>query len=145
MKEKNGRLDRSERLTVCLFFNFHRGAGSVDVKLVDGPGKCSGRLAVQDEGQWKQVSADGWADERSDIVCKHLECGDKSRRSKKDKFIKGTGDMVTMTCGKDASNIADCKTNPNPSGKAQHPVGITCEGEFLTRRVSSLSFRSDSQ
>ncbi|XP_037540471.1 scavenger receptor cysteine-rich type 1 protein M130 [Nematolebias whitei] len=121
------RAKRGHRIT-CSTVPYVVCAGSVDVKLVDGPGKCSGRLAVQDEGQWKQVSSAGWTDEGSDIVCKHFECGDKSRRNNKDKFIKGTGDTVTMTCEKDSSKISDCKISPNPSSKTQDPVGITCEG-----------------
>ncbi|XP_017266705.1 scavenger receptor cysteine-rich type 1 protein M130 [Kryptolebias marmoratus] len=100
-------------------------AENMDVKLVDGPGKCAGRLEVQQEGRWKQVRS-GWGDKNSDNVCKLLKCGNKSRKNS-DKFRKGKGDLLTMKCSENIAHISECSTQNNQAKQQEDAVEITCD------------------
>ncbi|XP_047187233.1 scavenger receptor cysteine-rich type 1 protein M160 isoform X3 [Scophthalmus maximus] len=104
-------------------------AGSVSVRLEDGPGKCAGRLEIQYEGRWKQVYEQNWTDTNSNTVCKQMNCGNKHLSPHRDKFIHGSGDFLTKTveCNTEASTIHECFPN-NPKGPSKsEAVGITCE------------------
>ncbi|XP_056241245.1 scavenger receptor cysteine-rich type 1 protein M160 [Seriola aureovittata] len=115
-------------------------ADSIRVRLKDGPGRCAGRVEIQYEGQWRQVSKNQW-DDKSDTVCKELNCGNKS---KTETFMKGPDNFLanTVKCKSDASTISDCLTNSesNTAPSQRETVGITCEEHevvFLSRDESS--------
>ncbi|XP_022618651.1 scavenger receptor cysteine-rich type 1 protein M130-like [Seriola dumerili] len=102
-------------------------ADSISVRLKDGPGRCAGRVEIQYEGEWRQVSKNEW-DDKSDVVCRQLGCGNKS---KPETFIKGPDNFLanTVKCKPGASTISDCLTNSESKtapGQREN-VGITCE------------------
>ncbi|XP_075332264.1 scavenger receptor cysteine-rich type 1 protein M130 [Odontesthes bonariensis] len=103
-------------------------SGSVDVKLVDGPGKCAGRLAVNYQGQWRRVQNNNWKKEYGDAICKHLECGSDSIAADNEEFTQGSGDFLTMDCNLNSKNISECfnidQNRPQGDVKA---VGIICK------------------
>lgn len=134
-------LFRNESKVGQILFSCYPDSESRDVKLVDGPGKCSGRLEVLQEGRWKQVSSIGWKDENSNQVCKRLKCGDK--RKEKHKFKMRAGDTVSLRCKNGKSDIFQCDFIPISAGGNQDSVGITCDGEVFFFDVinSPLPFR----
>ncbi|XP_040009026.1 antigen WC1.1 [Xiphias gladius] len=104
-------------------------AGSIAVRLTDGPGKCAGRLEIQHEGGWRQVDKNGWTDINSDTVCKQMKCGRNS--ASLEKFRQGSGDFLRhiVSCNSSDSHISACFTNKmsnNAFGK-EETVGITCQ------------------
>ncbi|XP_071331666.1 scavenger receptor cysteine-rich type 1 protein M160 isoform X2 [Trachinotus anak] len=119
-KRNSNSLCSSQAYVVC--------AGSISVRLKDGPGKCAGRLEVQYEGRWK-VYKNEWTKINSEIVCKQLNCGSKGEVSHK-KFCNGSDDFLTTTvkCNPDVKTISECfnNTSNNPSDKEDR-VEITCE------------------
>ncbi|KAM4570532.1 scavenger receptor cysteine-rich type 1 protein M130 [Fundulus diaphanus] len=100
-------------------------SGSVNVRLVDGPGVCAGRLEVEHEGQWKTAVSENWQDTHSKMVCKQLNCGDAETNSDQ-KFAKGNEPSLTLTCdGK--SSISDCiKDTPKVQELRNNYISITC-------------------
>ncbi|KAK5621494.1 hypothetical protein CRENBAI_003996 [Crenichthys baileyi] len=102
-------------------------SGSVNVKLVDGPGRCAGKLEVQHEDQWKTAISDKWDETFSAVVCKQLECGASGNKSSKT-FDKRTGNFLTLSCnnGTQISDISECITDDKGT-QVNDQVEITCE------------------
>ncbi|XP_041802231.1 antigen WC1.1 [Chelmon rostratus] len=103
-------------------------ADSMDVRLMDGPGTCAGRLEIQYEGQWRRVAKDGWTADNSDAVCRQQGCGNSRKSASADKFSPGSGDFFNkaVTCKKNALHISECTIGDSitvPSETAE----ITCE------------------
>ncbi|XP_078110438.1 scavenger receptor cysteine-rich type 1 protein M160 isoform X2 [Sander vitreus] len=105
-------------------------AGSIEVDLLDGPGKCAGRVEIQHEGKWHRVNEAEWTTGNSDAVCKQLNCGSRRALPTPEKFSQGSNDFLrkTVKCNSDAKHISECitgaKSNDQPNPVA---VGITCE------------------
>ncbi|XP_074537958.1 scavenger receptor cysteine-rich type 1 protein M130 isoform X2 [Halichoeres trimaculatus] len=120
-------------------------ADSVDVRLVDAPGSCAGRVEVKYEGKWQRVDKKSWTDSNSNTVCRQLQCGEKRQNSdSEEKFSQGSGDFlpVAIQCKQSASKIADCmKKDPVSSVGTREAVGITCEKDkvvFLQKSCSGM-------
>lgn len=101
------------------------------MRLVDGPGRCAGRLEIQ------HISPEGRVKDSESIqaslprICHLLGCGNKVR-TVKGKFSPGSGQFfpLPLKCGPGADNISDCieykVLSPNGKGEA---LMLTCEGE----------------
>nr|XP_043895017.1 scavenger receptor cysteine-rich type 1 protein M160 isoform X2 [Solea senegalensis] len=105
-------------------------AGSLDVRLVDAPGKCAGRVEVLYEGSWKQVSTDQWTDDNSDTVCRQISCGRRQNSdSPKQQLGGSSGNFLTQTlnCSKNTSSISECFTQTSKKASGTEAVRITCD------------------
>ncbi|XP_070694977.1 scavenger receptor cysteine-rich type 1 protein M130 [Pempheris klunzingeri] len=104
-------------------------SGSVNSRLVDGLGKCAGKVEIHYEGRWQRVDKKEWREATSNTVCKQHNCG--SWRIL-EKFSQGSGDFLpkTVTCLSSAKNISECTMAPtkntNPP-REKEAVGIICE------------------
>lgn len=45
------------------------------VRLVNGSNRCSGRVEVYQDDNWKRVCRSDWGKEEADVVCKEINCG----------------------------------------------------------------------
>ncbi|KAM4610649.1 scavenger receptor cysteine-rich type 1 protein M160 [Polymixia lowei] len=105
-------------------------AGSLRVRLSDGPDECAGRVEIKHKGQWKKPVEKGWTDENSDVVCNDLDCGNAKRSASREKFTKGSSQFlhVTVTCTTASTNISDCQiTNTIKPKSGSAAAGITCQ------------------
>ncbi|XP_054465198.1 scavenger receptor cysteine-rich type 1 protein M130 isoform X1 [Anoplopoma fimbria] len=101
---------------------------SMSVRLMDGPGKCAGRVEIEHEGKWKRVDQKDWKDTNSDIVCRLLGCGNKGSVGI---FSQGSGVFLAynVECNEKTTHISEClKDEQNNKVDGTKAIGITCSG-----------------
>ncbi|XP_068588843.1 scavenger receptor cysteine-rich type 1 protein M160 [Cebidichthys violaceus] len=118
-------------------------AASIGVRLIDGPGRCAGRVEIQHEDTWRRVYANKWKDINSDVICKQLDCG-KNQKSDLEQFSQGSSEFLAynVKCAKNAINISDCITTPiKQQDEKAMAKAITCEEHkvvFLSESCSGM-------
>ncbi|XP_034393319.1 scavenger receptor cysteine-rich type 1 protein M130 [Cyclopterus lumpus] len=117
-------------------------ADSMKVRLMDGPGKCAGRVEIEHEGKSLRVYQQRWTDTNLDTVCELLNCGKKGNAINLDKFSQGSGEFLlkAVQCKKNAKHISECITSSYNNPRKQ-VMGITCEEHkvvFLKGNLSCL-------
>ncbi|XP_026189180.1 scavenger receptor cysteine-rich type 1 protein M130 [Mastacembelus armatus] len=133
------RAKRDKKLFPCSSNAYVTCADSIQVRLMDSPGKCAGRVEIKHEGKWKQVDVKGWADTNADIVCEQLNCG-KQRKNSNERFSQGSHPQEFLSkhlnCDPNVVDISECfKDSSIPTNTVRETVGITCEAHkvvFLT-------------
>ncbi|KFV01262.1 Scavenger receptor cysteine-rich type 1 protein M130, partial [Pterocles gutturalis] len=111
------------------------------LRLVDGGGRCAGRVEVKHEGEWGSVCIynfileDRWAT----VVCRQLGCGRMASASPYAPFGQGTGRIwLQPFCRVSEAELQDC---PN-FGWGRHfcghewDIGVTC-AESLELRLAA--------
>jgi len=105
-------------------------AGSLSVRLSDGPGQCVGRLEVQFRGQWSLVEKNSRSnDDNTDAACKQLGCG-RARRDDQalGQFTQGSlTPFLQMTC-RESQNLSDCEMIQEKRRTINQATTIVCEG-----------------
>ncbi|KAK1784039.1 hypothetical protein P4O66_004355 [Electrophorus voltai] len=108
---------------------------SDSVRLVDGGGRCSGRVEVLHRGQWGTVCSDDWDMRDAAVVCRELGCGEAVDAVGNAYFGPGSGPiwMDNVTCSGSESTLKNCRS----AGWGKHNcnqtnnVGIICSGVRL--------------
>lgn len=110
-------------------------AGTGELRLVDGGGRCAGRVEVKHDGEWGSVCVYDfdWPARWGTVVCRQLGCGPLARASPYTPFGQGTGRiwLHPIFCQGSETMLRDC---PH-FGWGQHfcdherDVGVTCAGE----------------
>lgn len=106
-------------------------AGSLDVRLSDGLGRCSGRVELQWEGSWMSINSNGWTTVNSDMVCTHLECGTSIKENKLS-FIEGNKKQLEwhFKCESSSAKLHEClKIEKRPLSSREPNVQIVCQSK----------------
>ncbi|KAK4822751.1 hypothetical protein QYF61_019942 [Mycteria americana] len=117
-------------------------AGTGELRLVDGGGRCAGRVEVKYKGEWGSVCSYDfdWEARWAIVVCRQLGCGPVARASPYAPFGQGTGRiwLQPFFCLGNEAVLHDC---PN-FGWGRHfcnherDVGVTCAEAVELRLVA---------
>ncbi|NWS63925.1 DMBT1 protein, partial [Chunga burmeisteri] len=97
-------------------------SSSADLRLVNGPHRCAGRVEVLNAGQWGTICDDGWDLNDAAVVCRQLGCGRAEEAPGRAHFGSGTGriwlDDVACTGREDA--LVQCQARPWGRSNCNH-------------------------
>ncbi|XP_028275078.1 scavenger receptor cysteine-rich type 1 protein M130-like isoform X2 [Parambassis ranga] len=112
-----------------------------DVRLVGGANRCSGRLELKHNGEWREVdiSYSEWTLKQTAVMCRRLVCFSPFSASKRDYFTGRPVWKIRSSCIQHKSMMKECVLKDSFSSSS---LEITCM-ELLTRPNVSLSPSTD--
>ncbi|XP_075357934.1 scavenger receptor cysteine-rich type 1 protein M130-like [Mycteria americana] len=117
-------------------------AGTGELRLVDGGGRCAGRVEVKYEGEWGSVCSYDfdWEARWGIVVCRQLGCGPVARASPYAPFGQGTGRiwLQPFFCRGNEAVLHDCPHFGWGRHFCNHErdVGVTCAEAVELRLVA---------
>ncbi|XP_036439434.1 deleted in malignant brain tumors 1 protein-like [Colossoma macropomum] len=145
-EDQKSSISEYQTLTLTLESNFLNTSTvlvcSDSVRLVDGAGRCSGRVEVKFHQSWASVCESDFDQQDAEVVCRELGCGTpqtlqgalfgegKHQFGTKEFQCEGTENRL-LTC-----STSDREENTCTHGKA---VGLTCSGPEDVRLVDGSS------
>ncbi|XP_075050060.1 scavenger receptor cysteine-rich type 1 protein M130-like [Mixophyes fleayi] len=112
------------------------------LRLVNGPGRCAGRVEVYHQGQWGTICDDLWDQADANVVCKQLNCGYAVTATTQAHYGRGTGKiwMDNVQCTGNETVLWNCTFRQWGQHNCGHKEdsGVICS-EFLDLRLVSGS------
>ncbi|KFQ70215.1 Deleted in malignant brain tumors 1 protein, partial [Phaethon lepturus] len=107
-------------------------AGSRRVRLMDGPGRCAGRVEIYYQGSWGTVCDDGWDLPDAAVVCHQLGCGGALEAVGCARFGQGSGQiwLDSVNCSGAEAALWDCPAGSWGQHDCRHKedAGVVCSG-----------------
>ncbi|XP_063157062.1 deleted in malignant brain tumors 1 protein-like [Candoia aspera] len=119
------------------------GVICAELRLMDGPTRCSGRIEVYHNKQWGTVCDADWDLNDANVVCRELECGTAIKATGGAQFGQGSGtiwlDRVNCT-GKEAF-LNECPKRPWGEHSCDHSrdANVECSDPNEVRLVNGTS------
>ncbi|KAM9593285.1 scavenger receptor cysteine-rich type 1 protein M130-like [Morphnus guianensis] len=114
--------------------------GSRRVWLVNGSGRCAGRVEIYYQGIWGTVCDDGWDLSDAAVVCHQLGCGGAVEAAGSAQFGKGSGQIWLdgVNCSGAEAALWDCPARPWGQHDCGHKedAGVICS-EFMALRLEN--------
>lgn len=129
-----GMVPRSQRTVT----RFPSAEGWPELRLMDGSGRCSGRVEVLYQGTWGTVCDDLWDLNEAEVVCRQLRCGRAISALGKAHFGPGPGEILldNLQCAGVERFLGQCAH----SGWLEHNCGhhedasVICSGTLYPLR-----------
>ncbi|KAM4650675.1 CD5 antigen-like isoform 2-T2 [Discoglossus pictus] len=104
------------------------------LRLVDGPNICTGRLEVFNEGEWGSVCDDHWDKKDAMVVCRQLGCESaQPYKARRRRFGQGNGRiwLDDVHCNGNEKSLANCKHRMWGYNDCTHKedVSVYCSGK----------------
>uniref|UniRef100_H2ZWZ4 Soluble scavenger receptor cysteine-rich domain-containing protein SSC5D n=1 Tax=Latimeria chalumnae TaxID=7897 RepID=H2ZWZ4_LATCH len=100
------------------------------VRLVNGPNQCSGRVEVYHSGEWGTVCDDDWGMKDAEVVCRQIGCRSAVSAPGSARFGQGTGRiwLDDVACTPAAASIFNCMGTPWGAHNCDHgeDAGVVC-------------------
>ncbi|XP_075770474.1 scavenger receptor cysteine-rich domain-containing protein DMBT1-like isoform X2 [Pelodiscus sinensis] len=103
---------------------------AVQLRLVNGPNRCAGRVEVFHGHRWGTVCDDGWDLQDARVVCQQLGCGTASSAPGRSHFGRGT-DIIWLDevqCTGTEAALTVCRARPWGIHNCHHgeDAGVVC-------------------
>lgn len=121
----------------------HLGQASVvcsgNVKLMDGPNRCAGRVEVYNKGQWGNVCGESWDLHDASVVCQQLKCGKEHRVTTTPDYGHGSGRVWVdqIECSGQETAISQCQQRAfvDKTCNITSLAGVICSDSLNVRLV----------
>nr|XP_014349443.1 PREDICTED: immunoglobulin superfamily member 1-like [Latimeria chalumnae] len=111
------------------------------LRLVNGSGRCAGRVEVYHNGEWGTVCHDDWNLDDGDVVCRQLECGSAISTPESAVFGEGSGViwLDEVQCTAAAHSLSSCRANSWGDNNCIHEqdAGVVCS-ESMSKPIAEL-------
>ncbi|CAM5172979.1 unnamed protein product [Eretmochelys imbricata] len=113
------------------------------LRLVNGPSRCAGRVEVLHDEQWGTVCDDGWDLTEARVVCRQLGCGMALSAPRKSRFGQGTDRiwLDEVNCTGTEAALSECKARPWGEHNCNHveDASVVCSDAGVVCSDSDIS------
>ncbi|XP_060112419.1 deleted in malignant brain tumors 1 protein-like [Heteronotia binoei] len=116
-----------------------------EIRLVNGSGRCSGRIEILHNQQWGTVCDDGWDINNAEVVCRELGCGKAVSAVRGARFGRGSDRiwLDDVKCKGSEAALRDCRLKPWGEHNCNHgeDAGVVCSELRLVNGTNRCSGR----
>nr|XP_028681736.1 deleted in malignant brain tumors 1 protein-like [Macaca mulatta] len=113
----------------------------MEVRLLNGTGRCSGRVEVLVQGTWGTVCDDLWDLAEATVVCRQLQCGQALAAPTGAHFGAGSGKILLddMQCVGSESHLGQCMHGDQARHNCGHleDASVICTGDGLFATIAT--------
>uniref|UniRef100_A0A8D0HHT4 Deleted in malignant brain tumors 1 protein n=1 Tax=Sphenodon punctatus TaxID=8508 RepID=A0A8D0HHT4_SPHPU len=118
-------------------------SGNFLLQLVNGMGRCEGRVEVYFDGIWGTICDDEWDTKDADVVCRQLVCGAAVLAQGAAHFGQGSGAILldNVGCTGNETNLGKCFHAGLFNHNCVHSedASVICSGNFVVCSGNSTS------